>query len=295
MDPAFLVKTVAIPAALAAAPVTTAFCMPRRPFGVAAALGTGLAFAVGGTFILGGWPDWKPANAHQWLPYLGLLALALGLADAALPRKPWSIAVTALLLAGFGFALAQGPLASRLANAGDGSATLLAGILALTIIPGVAIRLGSATTPHAGPPFALGLLTATSIAAALLSGSAMYTQFFALIGLGLAPLGVAALLRRPSSLDRGLPVVFACLHTTMWLLTHHFAPKDGVWAATILGCLAPLGLLAARLPWCRATPLRAGLAQVLATAALGASALGVVVATTKPAPADQDLKDFYGY
>jgi hypothetical protein len=295
MDPAFLAKTVAVPAALAAVPVAAAYFLPRRPFGVAAALGTGLAFAVGGTFILGGWPEWKPANAHQWLPYLGLLALALGLADAALPRRPWAFVVTALLLAGFGCALAQGPLASRLDQASDRATVLFAGILALTIIPGLAIRLGAATTPHAGPPFALGLLTATSIAAALLSGSAMYTQFFALIGLGLAPLGVAALLRRPWPLHRGFPVTFAALHSTMWLLTHHFATKDGVWAATILGCLAPLGLLAARLPWCRATPLRAGLAQVVATAALGAAALGVVVATTKPAPAEPDLKDLYGY
>jgi zinc transporter ZupT len=81
----------------------------------------------------------------------------------------------------------------------------------------------------------------------------------------------------------------------MWLLTHFFATKDGVWIATILACLAPLGLLVGTLPWVRATPLRAGLAQVIATVAMGAAALGVVLSTTKPATDDQNLKDLYGY
>jgi energy-coupling factor transporter transmembrane protein EcfT len=303
MDPGFLAKTVAIPAALSTAAVAAAFFHARRiPAGVAspliapaAVLAMGLSFVVGGVFIVGGWPDWRPANAHHWLPYLGLLAVVLGLVDAAFPRKAWSLAMTALLLAGFGFALAKGPLASRLDQAGDGSTTLLLGILALVIAPGLAIRLGEKALPNAGPPFALGLLVACSIAAAVLSGSAMYAQFVALIGLGLAPLGVASLLRRPWPIDRGLPVVFACLHAAMWLLTHFFATKDGVWIATILACLAPLGLLVGTLPWVRATPLRAGLAQVIATVAMGAAALGVVLSTTKPATDDQNLKDLYGY
>jgi hypothetical protein len=303
MDPAFLAKTVAIPAALSTAAVAAAFLHARRRqtlpvsplIAPAAVLAIGLSFVVGGAFILGGWPVWKPANAHQWLPYLGLLAVVLGLIDASLPRKAWSIAVTALLLAGFGLALAYGPLDSRLAQTADGSTSLLFGILALVVVPGVAIRVAAKTTPNAGPPFALGLLTACSIAAALLSGSAMYAQFVALIGLGLAPLGVATLLRRPWPLDRGLPVIFASLHSAMWLLTHFFAPNDGVWSATILACLAPLGLFAARLPWACANPRRAGLTQVIATAAFGAAALGTVVATAKPASQDENLKDLYGY
>ena len=301
MDPMFLVKSVLIPLVLASMVVGVAFLRSRHAGGarlvaLAGPLAVGLAFVIGVPMVLGRMPAWKPAHASEWLPFLGIAATIVGVIDALLPRKVWSVVVTGVLLTAFAWAVLAGPLDSavkRLASEPGGVALpWLMG--AMIVLPALAGRAGAKHTPNAGPVFALGLLTACSIAAIVLSGTAMFGQFGALLGLGLAPLGVATLIRRPWATDRGLIVTFASLHATLWLLTHFYATKDGVWASTALFCLAPAGLLIARVPKLSKNPKVAGWAQICVVLAMGLAAVATVVATTpKAEPGEQDVEDLY--
>lgn len=301
MDPMFLVKSVLIPFALAAVVVGVAWLRSRRASGttlvrLAGPLAVAVAFIVGVPMILGRVPEWKPAQAAEWLPYLGLVALAIGVIDAMLPRKVWAGVVVGALLAGFAWASLEGPLASAVARIkGEPGGSALPWLMGLMIVvPALAGRAGAKHTANAGPVFALGLMTACSIAGVLLSGTAMFAQVVALLGLGLAPIGVATLIRRPWVSDRGLIVTFASLHSLMWLVTHFYATKDGVWAATALFCVAPAGLVIARVPALAKRPKLAGVAQICAVLAMGVAGAATIVAT-QPAPAagEADVSDLY--
>jgi len=301
MDPMFLVKSVLIPLALALIAVGIAMVRSRRAGGptfvaLSGPLALGLAFVVGVPMVLGRMPAWKPVQASEWLPFLGIAAILVGMVDAVLPRKVWSTVVTAVMLAGFAWAVLAGPLASVVTRlAGEPGGVALPWLMgALIVVPALAGRAGARWTTNAGPVFAIGLLTACSIAAIVLSGTAMFGQFAALLGLGLAPIGVATLVRRPWATDRGLMVTFASLHATMWLMTHFYATKDGVWAATALFCLAPVGLLVVRLPRLANIPKVAGWVQVVVVVAMGAAGLVTVMATTPKAESgEQDAADLY--
>lgn len=301
MDPMFLVKSVLIPLVLASVVAGVAFLRSRRspgtplvrlagPFAVAG------AFVIGIPLILGRVPEWKPAQAAEWLPFLGLAAMVMGVIDALVPRKVWASVVVGALLAGFAWAALEGPLASAVgrikSEPGGRALPWLMGLM--IVLPAIVGRGGAKNTPGPGPVFAIGILTACSIAGVLLSGTAMFAQFVALLGLGLAPLGVATLVRKPWASDRGLIVTFASLHSLMWLVTHFYATKDGVWGATALFCLAPAGLLIARVPALARRPTLAGVAQICAVVAIGAAGLATVVAT-QPAPeaGEPDVSDLY--
>ena len=301
MDPMFLVKSVLIPLVFASVVAGVAILVARRTPGtplvrLAGAIAVAGAFILGVPLILGRVPEWKPAQAAEWLPYLGLVVLAIGVVDALLPRKVWASVVVGALLAGAAWAALEGPLASAVARIkGEPGGSALPWLMGLMIVvPALAGRAGAKHTPNAGPVFALGLMTACSIAGVLLSGTAMFAQFVALLGLGLAPLGVATLIRKPWASDRGLIVTFASLHALMWLVTHFYATKDGVWAATALFCVAPAGLLIARVPMLAKRPTIAGVAQVCAVLAMGIAGAATVVAT-QPAPeaGEADVSDLY--
>ncbi len=301
MDPMFLVKSVLIPLVLASMVVSVAFLRSRsvggaRLVALSGPLAVGLAFVVGVPMVLGRVPQWKPAQASEWLPFLGIAAMVVGIIDAVLPRKVWSTVVTALMLAAFAWAVLAGPLDSAVTRlAGEPGGVALPWLMgALIVAPALAARAGARWTTNAGPVFAIGLLTACSIAAIVLSGTAMFGQFAALLGLALAPIGFAILVRRPWATDRGLMVTFVSLHATMWLMTHFYATKDGVWTATALFCLAPVGLLVARLPRLAKNPKVAGWIQIVVVVAMGAAGLATVVATTpKAQPGEQDGSDLY--
>lgn len=299
MDPTFLLLSVAMPLGLAGLVVAAAFAMTRtcgrtRPRAWAALLGLGLAFPVGALAILGHGPEWPPAQAADWLPFLGAAALALGVVDLLLPRRPWASAVVLALLLGLAAGAYFGPLASASKNymgAGAVKALWTAAVFAAIALPALAARTGARGTPNAGPVFALGLLTACTIAAALLFETAKYAQFASLLGLGLAPLGVATLLRRPWPTDRGLAPVFSALNALLWLLLHFYAEVPP--AAAFVGAAAPAALLVARLPKLSASPKLAGFAQVAAVTLLGLAALGLAVAGKPKPPADADGAAMY--
>ena len=301
MDPNFLARSVIFPLVLASIAVGVALIRSRRAGGptlvaLAGPFAIALAFVVGVPFILGRMPAWKPTQAAEWLPFLGVAALLIGVVDALPPRKVWASVVTGAMLSAFAWAVLAGPLATIVTRLGSepGGAALPWLMGAMIVVPAMAGRAGARWTPNAGPPFALGLLVACSIAAIVLSGTAMFAQIAALLGLGLAPLGVATLLRRPWATDRGLIVTFASLHATLWMLTHFYATKDGVWAATALFCLAPVGLMVARLPGLAKSPKAAGFVQVGVVLAMGIAGLATVVMTTpKPDPVEQDVSDLY--
>jgi hypothetical protein len=166
---------------------------------------------------------------------------------------------------------------------GEGTARTLwlAAIAATFILSVVGADLGAHRTPHAGPPLALGLLTACAIAAALLAQTAKYAQFASLLGLGIAPIALAALLRRPWPSDRGLTTAFALLNGTLWFLLHFYA--DAPTPAAFLGALAPALLLVGRIPALAARPVAAATAQALAVLAVGLAAVGLTFAG-RPAP-----------
>lgn len=295
----FILLSVALPALVALATAGLAFFLSRKPGvssrGWSAPLAVGLPFVLAGPFILNKSPEWPPSQAADWLPFLGVAALVLGLIDIALPRARWVYAALFALLAGYAAFVYHGPLASaasRLMGEGATKITWIAAIGAVLTLPALAARAGARHTPNAGPPFALGILTAATIAAGLLSETAKLAQFASLLGLGLAPLGVITLIRRPWAIDRGLPLVFAPLLATIWLLLHFYA--DAHWLAAILGAISPAALLIACLPGLSRSPKTAGIVQVAVAAALAAATLGVLVAN-KPAPAsgDDDASQMY--
>lgn len=298
MDPTFLLLSVAAPLGIAVLFVAAAFLFTRgtgrtTPRAWAAFLGLALAFPAGVRAILGHPVEWPPAQAADWLPFLAAAALLLGAVDLLLPRKPWAWALLLAMLLGLAAGVLAGSLASAVRHGmGAGAVKTLwtAGVVVAIALPALAARAGARGTPNAGPVFALGLLTACTIAAALLFETAKYAQFASLLGLGLAPLGVATLILRPWPTDRGLAPVFSALNATLWLLLHFYAEVPA--PAALVGAAAPAALLVARLPGLSTSPKRAGLAQVAAVTLLGLTAVGLAYAG-KPAPAVDDGASMY--
>ncbi|QOJ00434.1 MAG: hypothetical protein HRU70_08010 [Phycisphaeraceae bacterium] len=299
MDPMFILWSVGAPALAAFLAVGASFLASRRlpkseppRYLWLAAAAVGLAFAVGSPGILGRFPTWPPAQAAEWLPLLGLAAVFLGVIDTLVHRMNFSWIVLTLMLGLLAWGTIAGPLGSASKNAmGEGGvkAAWIAACAVLIILPALAARHGAAATTHAGPPVALGLLAGVSIGAIIaLAHTAKFGQFVSLLGLGIAPFALMALIRGNWPIAPGVAPAFAALHSIMWLLTHFYAPRDGHWASTALACLAPAGLLVARIPALSRKPKAAGIAQAVACVAMGAAAAVVLVATAPEPPADDD-------
>lgn len=300
MDPKFLLLSVAMPAAISTAAVAGAFFLSKRkpdhpirrwagPVAIA------LPFIVASPAILGHGPEWPPAQAADWLPFLGLAALLIGLVDVLVRPRYVSTVLTGLFLAGFAAMVLRGPLASAMTNSmGDGATKTawIFGVVALYVVPGLLARSGAAATPNAGPPFALGLLTAMVIGWALLSETAKYAQFASLVGLGLAPLGIVTLIARPWSIARGAVPAFVALNTTLWLLVSFYAERSDL--AVVLGSMAPAALAVSRIPALKDKAKVAGFVQIAAVVALGLAAVGASMAARPPKPAaGPDYSDAY--
>jgi hypothetical protein len=249
----------------------------------------GVAFLAGVVPIIGRWPEFPPVSSEEWLPPLALGAVALGLLDGFLPARWWGALLVSLGVVALALVIVEGPLASASRQWGEGSTRLLwfGGVMAALVIPAVLVRSGMRRAPNGGSVFALGVAVAGTIACFVLAGSAKLSQLESLLGLGLLPLWLAAMVRRPWTLHAGLPVTFCLLHGTLWCYAAFYSEMP--LPAAILGVLAPVSVAAARLP---GVPSRIrvtfGLQSGVALALIGAAVVLVAMSQSRAPGSEYD-------
>ncbi len=297
MPIAFLLLSVIVPLLLACVPVAIEFLRARDPIAGpprawAAVAALGAAFLAGVVPIIGRWPEFPPVSAEEWLLSIALAAVVLALLDAVLPSRWWSALLVSIGMVALAYVITQGPLASASRRWGEGSTRLLwfAGVMAALVVPAVLVRSGTRAAPHGGSIFALGIVTAGTIACYVLAGSAKFAQLESLVGLGLLPLWLAAMVRRPWTLHFGFPVLFGLLHGTLWSYAAFYTEMP--LSAAILGVLAPVSVAAARLPGVpKRISVTFGLQAGVALAMIGAAV--ILVAMNRPESADSPYDAAY--
>jgi hypothetical protein len=246
-----------------------------------------LPLAVGGGYLAGhtavlGLPPWPPLERSDYLWYLTLLIIALGLVEALvkLPAVPrWGLRT---LLWGTVLVLLVWP---QLKNDWQGNARIawLAGLGAAGLLFWAALTSQAERLPRAELPLLLVALAVGSGLVLFWSGSLSYAQQAGALG---AALGAAVLAAwwQPAPLARGAGSVAAVLFLALWLL--------GYFSAEMPASCGVLLLLSVPLAWLgQVPPLRQRLRPwqaILARAVLGLLPIiaAVVVAWRAAPPPD---------
>lgn len=202
----------------------------------------GLAFAIGHAAVRGwlqdGGPPWPPLDATDWVPWLALLAMTLGLLESVAPCPAWARWENRILLTALMLGLVLRPLLAEWLVTVEGVGWLLGvglGILAAWgVLESQAERLGRAILL---PMVILAIGTAGVL---LLSHSLVLASSAAVLAAALAACGLVMLWRgEGASVRGGVPVVVVVLAGL--ILSGH------IYAFPALPGLAAVGLAAAPL------------------------------------------------
>ncbi|MBX6314757.1 MAG: hypothetical protein IRY99_17850, partial [Isosphaeraceae bacterium] len=153
-----LVLGVVLPALVAAVVFLGAAWVERRgeaPSAWGGALGLGAGYLLGHAAVQdwlasGRWPAWPPPDVVDWMPYLTLVATALGLLEAIRPGPAWTRWENRLLVTGLALGLLLGPMIRNFWTTRQAASWLIGlglGLLVLWgLLEGLAARLGPALT-----------------------------------------------------------------------------------------------------------------------------------------------------
>ncbi|HSR52086.1 MAG TPA: hypothetical protein VLV83_14740 [Acidobacteriota bacterium] len=234
-----------------------------------AALGLGLAFAVGHWIILA-WPPLPPVDSTHWLAYLALAAALLGLVEGG-PGLPAAVrwGLRLILAAGTVWLIGK-PI---LQNSMDGAQAALAlvGLTLGLLVLWTEIDQLAARTPGVSLPLALTVLATATSVALVLSYTASLGQLTGSLAAGLGTLAAAALLFSKLKLDRGASGVASTLLGGLWISGYFYASLPLyslllLWLSPSALWLAEAGPLRDLNPWVKAA-LRALLIAIPAAAA----------------------------
>ena len=254
-------------------------------WGPALALGTAYALghaAIQGWIALHQWPSppWPPLDATDWLPWVALAAMGLGLLEATWPGPAWSRWENRLLLTGgMLWLLLSSQFEARWATNREGVEWLLglgAGVLAFWgVLEAGAERLGRAL------PLPLLVLAGGVAAVEALSGSLPLAESAAVLAAPLALTWVASWFGPNLSLARGAVPVVATVLAGLILGGYFYAYVPKV--SALLLAAAPLVLFGDRLgPLRRLRPWKASLVLAVAILVPVGAAVAIAIAKTPP-------------
>jgi hypothetical protein len=256
---------------------------PGGRWGPALALGTSYAL---GHAAIQGWiaaherPPFPPLDAPDWLPWLALAAMGLGLLEVAWPGPAWSRWENRLLLTGgMLWLLLNSQFQARWATNAEGVRWLVglgAGVLAFWgVLEALADRLGGAL------PLPLLIQAGGTAAVELLSGSLAQAEFAAVLAAALGLTWVASWFGPALSLSRGAVPVVAVALSGLILSGYFFAFVPA--ASALLLAAAPLALYVDRIgPIRRLSPWKASLVRALTILVPVAAAVAVAFAKAPP-------------
>ncbi|HSR66714.1 MAG TPA: hypothetical protein VLU25_02140 [Acidobacteriota bacterium] len=186
-----------------------------------AALGLGLAFAVGHWIILD-WPSFPPIDSTRWLAYLALAAALLGLVEGGPKLPSWAHWGLRLILAVGTVWLIGKPI---FLNSMQGLQIVLAvvgfslGLLVLwTEIDQLAARVAGVSVP-----LALTVLATATSFGLVVSHTASLGQLTGALAAGLGVLAALALLFPELKMNRGSSGVVANLLAGLWVSGYFYA------------------------------------------------------------------------
>ena len=227
------------------------------------ALGLGYFF---GHFLITGWTPFPPTDTTNWLPYVGLAAVGLGVFWRAFPKAAFAGASLALLAVGalrllleakfrYGWTAGQGWI---------GVIVLGIGVALLGVILSALVRRSSAAIEF---PFVVLIVGAGSSGALMLSGSFLLGQFGAVLVGGIC--GALALGIRGSAEIEGIVPVVSVLLGVLLVSGYFFADLPGL-SALLLAAAPVLALIpTGRLSGLSAAAFRIGLVSLpVATAVI---------------------------
>ena len=248
-----MLRGVVLPAVLAGAVLLVAW-WPRKggagatgPVGGGhwgGAVGLALGYVLGHSLLVG-FPSFPATESTQWLVWLALGAMALGLADALIrvpesarwaARAASSLLVSWLILRPLTVSTWNGALVSALWIGGAALA-----VLAFWTLVDRAVR----ARPGAGMPIAFLALTSGGSAVLLLSASVLLAQLAGVVAATLGAAMVLAFVRPDLSLERGAVPVVGVLLPALWLNGYFYAEMP--LASALLLTLAPAALWLGRL------------------------------------------------
>ncbi len=236
---------------------------------------------VAGHIGVAGLPPFPPTEATQWLAYLALAGMGLGLVDTLYQKNPaWLRWGLRLLLAGAVVWLLLRPVFEHTWGPAKGIVWMVALGVTLLAFWGQLEALAE-RQPGAGLPLLLLIVTAASSAILLVSGSALLGQ---LCGALTAVIGASLVVawRAPTfSLSRGAPPVVSVLLGGLWLNGYFYA--EAPLTSLLLMALSPTAVWVGQTERVqRLAPWQANLVRV--GAVLIPAALAVIVAVQASPP-----------